>query len=363
MPDFLSLKEASKRSGYNQDYIGQLIRGGKVEARRVGKSWLVSRHSLVAYLSSIGRMPVDKEMFQTVTADTDFITLKEAAKHAGYNQDYIGQLIRGGKVGAQRLGKNWLVNFRSLVAYLKSIGKLPVDEELISPVPSPIIPATTTPSILTAVPIMIGPAGNPGMLPPRRWLKRTLVTATIVLAFFVGAGAVGAINLRGFLRFIPAALRLANFSKQINYQGKMRSVATNQAVADNDYAITFRLYTALTGGSAIWTEAQAVHTKNGLFSVPLGSVTPLDNVNLNQPLYLSVQVGADAEMSPRKLLGAVPAAIVAEQLNGHYADEFVFNNSTSTIASSSDQTILTLEQTGSGNIFQVLKSGVSKFFV
>jgi hypothetical protein len=46
----------------------------------------------------------------------------------------------------------------------------------------------------------------------------------------------------------------------------------------------------------------------------LGEVESLDGIDFNQTLYLGVTVGADAEMTPRKKLGAVPAALVAEKL-------------------------------------------------
>ncbi|MDO8579455.1 MAG: hypothetical protein Q7R72_01115, partial [bacterium] len=46
---FISSKRASELGGYTQDYIGQLIRGKKIEARMVGRSWFVSEESLKTY--------------------------------------------------------------------------------------------------------------------------------------------------------------------------------------------------------------------------------------------------------------------------------------------------------------------------
>lgn len=43
---YISSKRAAKESGYAQDYIGQLIRQGKLQAERVGRSWYVSEQSL-----------------------------------------------------------------------------------------------------------------------------------------------------------------------------------------------------------------------------------------------------------------------------------------------------------------------------
>jgi hypothetical protein len=107
----------------------------------------------------------------------------------------------------------------------------------------------------------------------------------------------------------------AAYNPEVNYQGKLTSAATNMAVADGQYPISFSIYTTATGGSAIWTEqdygTNQVTTKSGLFSVMLGSTTPLTGVNFNQTLYLGVTVASDTEMTPRKIIGAVPAAFYA----------------------------------------------------
>lgn len=46
---FVSSKRGSQLTGYAKDYIGQLARGGKIEARLVGRSWYVSEDSLFAH--------------------------------------------------------------------------------------------------------------------------------------------------------------------------------------------------------------------------------------------------------------------------------------------------------------------------
>ncbi|MDE2041187.1 MAG: hypothetical protein KGI59_02300, partial [Patescibacteria group bacterium] len=128
------------------------------------------------------------------------------------------------------------------------------------------------------------------------------------------------------------AVARADFNQQINYQGKLTGT-TNMAVADGYYSMRFKLYTSVSGGSPIWTETwcdqnncngsgggadNRIKITNGLFSVMLGSTTPFVGVDFNQPLYLSVEIGGssasttwDGEMSPRKILGAVPAAFYA----------------------------------------------------
>jgi len=124
----------------------------------------------------------------------------------------------------------------------------------------------------------------------------------------------------------------AAFNPEINYQGKLASYATGQAVADGDYDMEFKLYTAPTGGTLLWTETRTggdqVTVTNGLFSIMLGSVTSLASVNFNQSLYLSVNIEGDGEMTPRKELGAVPAAFEADKLDGLTSADFLSTSTT-----------------------------------
>jgi excisionase family DNA binding protein len=51
MPDdWITTTEAAELSGYHPERIRELIRGGKIEARKFGTIWQVSQTSLVAYL-------------------------------------------------------------------------------------------------------------------------------------------------------------------------------------------------------------------------------------------------------------------------------------------------------------------------
>jgi len=46
---YISSKRASKISGYTKDYIGQLSRANKLDARLVGRTWYVAEDSLLAH--------------------------------------------------------------------------------------------------------------------------------------------------------------------------------------------------------------------------------------------------------------------------------------------------------------------------
>ena len=107
---------------------------------------------------------------------------------------------------------------------------------------------------------------------------------------------------------------------------------SDEVVADGNYNMVFKLYTAASGGTAIWTEvwdgnSTRVTVADGLFSILLGSVstsTLLSSVNLNQSsLFLGVTVGTDSEMTPRRRLGSVPSAFEANKLGGLTASQFL----------------------------------------
>ncbi|MFM2339788.1 MAG: hypothetical protein RLZZ360_424, partial [Candidatus Parcubacteria bacterium] len=170
-----------------------------------------------------------------------------------------------------------------------------------------------------------------------------------------------------FLWAMPAR---AQFNEQINYQGRLLD-ATGSAVVDGTYAMSFRLYTVATSGSAIWTETLSgvneVTVIDGLFSVMLGSTSPLTGVDFNQTLYLGVTIESDSEMTPRKILGAVPAAFVAKEaldanaVGGVASSSLLRSDDADTMSASSSSAILTVIQQGLGKVASFF-SGVTEVF-
>jgi hypothetical protein len=49
---FISLKEAAKMSGYSPDYVGQLIRGGKITGKQIfsNVAWVTTEDAILEYL-------------------------------------------------------------------------------------------------------------------------------------------------------------------------------------------------------------------------------------------------------------------------------------------------------------------------
>jgi excisionase family DNA binding protein len=49
--DWISVSDAAELSGYHPHYLRELVRNGKIEARKFGPLWQVSRASLMVYLN------------------------------------------------------------------------------------------------------------------------------------------------------------------------------------------------------------------------------------------------------------------------------------------------------------------------
>jgi len=101
---FISLKKASEISGYHPDYIGWLIREEKIEGRKVysGIYWQTTSEGILSYKNRKTRNSRDRVSGVSRGA-SESISLKEAAKISGYAPDYIGWLIRKGKIPGKKV--------------------------------------------------------------------------------------------------------------------------------------------------------------------------------------------------------------------------------------------------------------------
>lgn len=93
----------------------------------------------------------------------------------------------------------------------------------------------------------------------------------------------------------------------INFQGFLTD-STGAPLADSTYNVIFRIHSDPTGPLALWSENQNVLTNEGLFSVQLGKVTPLDidDIFFDSVKYLGVTVEPFSEMLPRSRFVTTP---------------------------------------------------------
>ena len=124
---YILSRRAAEMSGYSQDYIGQLSRGGLIDAQRIGGLWYVEMESLLNYKKdSENQKPEPPKPNIQQDPDTlvffdgkEFISASRASKLSGYAQDYVGQLARSGKVLSRQVGTRWYVDREALLEHKK----------------------------------------------------------------------------------------------------------------------------------------------------------------------------------------------------------------------------------------------------
>ena len=157
----------------------------------------------------------------------------------------------------------------------------------------------------------------------------------------------------------------------LNFQARLLQ-SNGAIVPDANYSVSFNLYTAASGGSAVWNEVHSSLTvKNGYLSVYLGSVdNDLDTLDWGQQYWLTMNVNGDGEMNPRLRLTSVPYAFRSGQAD-------ILTNGSSTLsandlvqlAPSNVQAVntalaaLRINQTGSGLLARLQGDGADAFTI
>jgi hypothetical protein len=118
-----------------------------------------------------------------------------------------------------------------------------------------------------------------------------------------------------FVLLVPLAT--AAPLQTISYQGYLTN-ASSVPVTNPALSMTFSLFDASGGGSALWSESQSVTVTNGQFNVALGAGAlqagvPLGSLAFDAPYYLEVTAGVET-LSPRMALSVSPYAFRAMSL-------------------------------------------------
>jgi len=102
----------------------------------------------------------------------------------------------------------------------------------------------------------------------------------------------------------PFALQ-AQIPRTLSYQGIVTD-ASGSVKPDGTYSFTFKLYDVSSVGMALWTESKTISVKDGLFSTALGDqvIFPTSLI-FDKSYWLGIQVGSEAELTPRVPLTSV----------------------------------------------------------
>jgi hypothetical protein len=139
-------------------------------------------------------------------------------------------------------------------------------------------------------------------------------------------------------------IRNNNIPGQIPFQGRLADDLGNPI--NGIMNITFSLYEAETAGIALWSETQAVNIENGLFSLKLGSLSPLSADDFSDSeRWIGIVVDADSEMSPRTKIASVPYAFTDDDWSKN-GNDLYFNTGRVAIGNSSGDTDLNVYSVG-----------------
>jgi len=114
-----------------------------------------------------------------------------------------------------------------------------------------------------------------------------------------------------FFALLTVSTAIAAMPQTISYQGYLKDGVSGAPVS-SQVTLTFRLYDSLQAASPVWLEVLEVTPQNGIYSVQLGTNTPLESSLLaSTALYLGLQVGSNPELTPRQQILSVPFAMRA----------------------------------------------------
>lgn len=120
---------------------------------------------------------------------------------------------------------------------------------------------------------------------------------------------------------LVASLAAAGVPNTLAYSGRV--LKANGAPEVGVVQLRFSLFNGASTTTALWSEQQTLAlSSDGLYQTKLGAVTPLPEtlVSANDRLFLELQVGTGAPLSPRQELSSVTTALVARSVQGGEVD-------------------------------------------
>ncbi len=107
-------------------------------------------------------------------------------------------------------------------------------------------------------------------------------------------------------------LALSGQNATLSVQGVLKNSDGSTVADGNNYTLTFKLWDAETGGTAVWQETKTnVSILGGLYEVVLGDGATVLNPPFDKPYFLGVSLGTGSgdEFIPRPRLASAPYAL------------------------------------------------------
>ena len=138
----------------------------------------------------------------------------------------------------------------------------------------------------------------------------------------------------------------AQIPEHLSVQAKVAK--KDGTILNGSYPVTFRIYEADSGGTALWSEAQTVTISQGILDTVLGTSTAFtEDMTFHAPYWLSIEIGSDGEMTPRIRLTGAPYALNAKKVGNISATQIVRNDIDNTLAGA---LIVSGALAGNGNV-------------
>lgn len=115
----------------------------------------------------------------------------------------------------------------------------------------------------------------------------------------------------------------ADIERTLSYQGVLQD-GHGDPVPDGDYNVRFSLFSRASGGTGLWTEVRTITCTEGLFSIILGEVAPLD-LPFDTTYWLELTLSGEDPMEPRVQLTTVPYAITALNAGAGGDDDWIID--------------------------------------
>ncbi len=114
--------------------------------------------------------------------------------------------------------------------------------------------------------------------------------------------------LASLVFIVIASVAIAEIPHLINLQGYL---VDDTGPISGSLEATFRIYDAPSGGTSLWEETDSIVVDNGLYSVILGQINPI-NIAFEDERWIGVQMTGHPEMFPRYRQTSQPFTFVAQ---------------------------------------------------
>jgi len=132
------------------------------------------------------------------------------------------------------------------------------------------------------------------------------------------------------LSLLVCNISFAAIPRYLSVQAKVTD--SDGELLDDSYTVTFRVYSAVTGGTALWSEIQTIAISGGILDAVIGTTTAFpSSMTFNTDYWLSIDVNSDGEMSPRIRLTCSPYALNADEIDDIDSLQIVRNDTDNTI--------------------------------